>query len=48
MKIRNLLSYDACSTINMHLLCVLLDYCNSILYNVHKNNNNMYLDSNIP
>ena len=30
-KIRNLLSYDVCSTISCRL-----DYCNSILYNVPK------------
>ena len=33
-KIRNLLSYDACSTI-IHAL--IFDYCNSILYNVPSN-----------
>ena len=33
-KIRNLLSYNACSTIiHAHISCR-LDYCNSILYNV--------------
>ena len=35
-KIRNLLSYDACSTIIHELICCRLDYCNSILYNVPK------------
>ena len=34
-KIRNFLSYDACSTI-MHALSCRLDYCNYILYNVPK------------
>ena len=35
-KIRNLLLYDACSTIiHAHISCQ-LDYCNSILYNVPK------------
>ena len=33
-KIRNLLSYDACSTIIHALISCRLDYCNSILYNV--------------
>ena len=33
-KIRNLLSYDACSTIIHALSSCRLDYCNSILYNV--------------
>ena len=33
-KIRNLLSYNACSTIIHALICCLLDYCNSLLYNV--------------
>ena len=32
-KIRNLLSYDACSTISHALISCRLDYCNSILYN---------------
>ena len=31
-KIRNLLSYDACSTIIHTLISCRLDYCNSILY----------------
>ena len=31
-KIRNLLSYDACSTIIHALISCQLDYCNSILY----------------
>ena len=35
-KIRNLLSYDACSTIIHALISCRLDYCNSILYNVQK------------
>ena len=35
-KIRNLLSYDACSTIIHALISCRLDYCNSILYNVSK------------
>ena len=35
-KIRNLLSYDACSTIIHALISCWLDYCNSILYNVPK------------
>ena len=35
-KIRNLLLYDACSTITYALGCQ-LDYCNSIMYNVHRN-----------
>ena len=35
-KIRNLLSYDDCSTIIHALICCRLDYCNSILYNVLK------------
>ena len=35
-KIRNLLSYDACSTIIHALISCRLDYCNSILYNVPK------------
>ena len=35
-KIRNLLSYDACSTIIYALSSCRLDYCNSILYNVPK------------
>ena len=35
-KIRNLLSYDACSTIILALISCRLDYCNSILYNVPK------------
>ena len=33
-KIRNLLSYDACSTIIHALISCRLDYCNYILYNV--------------
>ena len=33
-KIRNLLSYDACSTIIHAIISWRLDYCNSILYNV--------------
>ena len=33
-KIRNLLSYDACSTIIHAFISCRLDYCNSILYNV--------------
>ena len=33
-KIRNLLSYDACSTIIHALISCRSDYCNSILYNV--------------
>ena len=33
-KIRNLLSYDTCSTIIHVLISCLLDYCNSIMYNV--------------
>ena len=35
-KIRNLLSYNACSTIIHALIYCRLDYCNSILYNVPK------------
>ena len=35
-KIRNLLSYDACSIIIHALISCRLDYCNSILYNVPK------------
>ena len=35
-KIRNLLSYDACSAIIHALISCRLDYCNSILYNVPK------------
>ena len=35
-KTRNLLSYDACSTIIHALISCRLDYCNSILYNVPK------------
>ena len=35
-KIRNVLSYDACSTIIHALIICRLDYCNSILYNVPK------------
>ena len=33
-KIRNLLSYDDCSTIIHALISCRLDYCNSVLYNV--------------
>ena len=33
-KIRNLLSYNACSTIIHSLNRCRLDYCNSLLYNV--------------
>ena len=33
----NLLSYDACSTIIHVLISCQLDYCNSIMYNVHRN-----------
>ena len=33
-KIRNLLSYNACSTIIHALISCRLDYCNSLLYNV--------------
>ena len=33
-KIRNFLSYDACSTIINALISCRLDYCNYILYNV--------------
>ena len=33
-KIRNLLSYHACSTIIHALVSCRLDYCNSLLYNV--------------
>ena len=36
-KIRNLLSYDACSSIINALISCQFDYCNSILYNVPKN-----------
>ena len=39
-KIRNLLSYDACSTIIHALISCRLDYCNSILYNVPKSKTN--------
>ena len=39
-KIRNLLSFDACSTIIHALICCRLDYCNSILYNVPKSKKN--------
>ena len=35
-KIRNLLSYDASSTIIHALISCRLDYCNYILYNVKK------------
>ena len=35
-KIRNLLSYNACSTSIHALISFQLDYCNSILYNVPK------------
>ena len=35
-KIRNLLSYDGCSTIIHALISCRLDYCNSILHNVPK------------
>ena len=35
-KIRNLLSYDACSTIIRALISCRLDYCISIMYNVSK------------
>ena len=35
-NIRNLLSYDACSTIIHALISCRLNYCNSILYNVPK------------
>ena len=35
-KIRNLLSYDACSTIIHALISCRLDYCNYIMYNVTK------------
>ena len=38
-KIRNLLSYDACSTIIYALISCQLDYCNSILYNVPRSKN---------
>ena len=43
-KIRNLLSYNACSAIIHALISCRLDYCNSLLYN---NNNNICLKSNI-
>ena len=33
-KIRNLLSYNACSTIIHALISCRLDYCNSLVYNV--------------
>ena len=33
-KIRNLLSYNACSTIIHALISCRFDYCNSLLYNV--------------
>ena len=33
-KIRNLLSYNACSTIIHALISYRLDYCNALLYNV--------------
>ena len=36
-KIRNLLSYNACSTIIQALICCRLDYSNSILCNVPTN-----------
>ena len=36
-KIRNLLSYDACSTIIHALISCRLDYCNFIMYNVPRN-----------
>ena len=32
-KIRNLLSYNACSTVIHALISCRLDYCNSLLYN---------------
>ena len=35
-KIRNLLSYDVCSTIIHALISCRFDYCNSIQYNVPK------------
>ena len=34
-KIMNLLLYNACSTIIHALISCRLDYCNSLLYNVH-------------
>ena len=34
-KIKNILSYNACSTIIHTLISCRLDYCNSLLYNVH-------------
>ena len=37
-KIRNLLSYNACSTIIHALISCRLDYCNSLLYNVPTHN----------
>ena len=39
-KIRNLLLYNACSTIIHALISCQFDYCNSLLYNVpmHKTN----------
>ena len=39
-KIRNLLSYNACSTIIHALISCRLDYCNSLLYNVPMHTNN--------
>ena len=42
-KIRNLLSYDACSTIIHALISCRLDYCNSILYNVPKSKTHFFI-----
>ena len=38
-KVRNLLSYDACSTIIDALISCRLDYCNYIMYNVPRRKN---------
>ena len=37
-KIRNLQSYDACSTIIKSFISCRFDYCNSIMYNVPRSN----------
>ena len=47
VNIRNLLSYDDCSTIIHAPISCRLDYCNSILYNVPRSKTDDYKDFRI-
>ena len=46
-EIRNLLSYDTCSTIIHALIKCPLDYCNSMLYYVPRSKTDQLEDSRI-